>query len=768
MLSRIALTIGFVLGLLALGAAAQPVGEPGPSGIEWTMPVAQVSGKPLLQTKFSGPRSELSLEVEALQKVLAPADGMLIHSGALSSKLTGFVILHRDGWVSLIKSPLSWEQTSDLRSGSSIEKGQVLAVVRGGRTQIMRQLGWSLHRTGGTDLAGELRAWAGRVDSAEGRPPWVERLQQSPEVNLKGLLGYGTLQLNLQAGSNPDDCSVRIAGWQTACQLAEQQDLLLPIGYYKLEVQSGKFFKSTATATSFVSSMDTIVQRIEKDDKGNYLASGYVVEQREARKAALASAPESATAVPSVDAAAAAQREQAEAAERERQLALVEEARQKQEAEARREQDRLAREAVLQAQQTRARLQALADEEARQKREAEAREQARLQMEAEAREQARLANEARLLAQQREAARKEQQEKAEQAERVRLLALAQEQARAQREADALKERERAASELLLQAQQRDAARREQAERERQLALAQEQTRAKAEAEAQERAAALARQRETQELARVNAELNQLKAQMAKNQASSETVVAGVPPAMPAGSGKRRALVMGNDAYKDVPVLQNARSDARAMAAMLGRLGFEVATHTDLDERGMKQAIRNFKSRVRGGDEVVVFFAGHGVQLGATNYLLPVDIHGQSEDQVRDEAIPLQRLLDDIQDTKAGFALAIIDACRDNPFKTATRAIGGRGLAATSAATGQMVMFSAGTGQQALDRLGPNDKEPNGLFTRVLLKEMDKPGVSIERLVRNVRNEVARLSKTVGHDQVPAVYDQTLGDFFFKP
>ncbi len=78
------------------------------------------------------------------------------------------------------------------------------------------------------------------------------------------------------------------------------------------------------------------------------------------------------------------------------------------------------------------------------------------------------------------------------------------------------------------------------------------------------------------------------------------------------------------------------------------------------------------------------------------------------------------------------------------------------------------MFSAGTGQQALDRLGPQDSEPHGLFTRVLLKEIDKPGVSIERLVRNVRNEVARLSKTVGHEQVPAVYDQTLGDFFFRP
>lgn len=183
---------------------------------------------------------------------------------------------------------------------------------------------------------------------------------------------------------------------------------------------------------------------------------------------------------------------------------------------------------------------------------------------------------------------------------------------------------------------------------------------------------------------------------------------------------------------------------------------------------MKDAIRQFKSQIQGGDEVVVFFAGHGVQLGTANYLLPVDIRGQSEDQVRDEAIPLQRLLDDLQDSKARFAMAIIDACRDNPFKTVNRAIGGRGLAGTAAATGQMVVFSAGVGQQALDRLGQNDPSPNGVFTRVLLTEMQKPGLSVDRVIRNVRNEVVRLSQSIGHEQVPAVYDQAIGDFYFKP
>jgi hypothetical protein len=146
----------------------------------------------------------------------------------------------------------------------------------------------------------------------------------------------------------------------------------------------------------------------------------------------------------------------------------------------------------------------------------------------------------------------------------------------------------------------------------------------------------------------------------------------------------------------------------------------------------------------------------------------VDIRGDGEDQVKDESILLQKVLDEFDEKKAKFTLAVIDACRDNPFKTKGRAIGGRGLAPTSAATGQMVMFSAGAGQQALDRLGDQDKERNGLFTRIFVKEMQKPGISVDRVLRNVRNEVVRLAKSVGHEQTPALYDQAIGEFYFRP
>jgi len=230
---------------------------------------------------------------------------------------------------------------------------------------------------------------------------------------------------------------------------------------------------------------------------------------------------------------------------------------------------------------------------------------------------------------------------------------------------------------------------------------------------------------------------------------------------------RKALVIGNDTYKSVPKLLNAREDARTIASNLTAVGYQVTLKLDLDEKEMKAALRIFAEQVQGGDEVLFFFAGHGVQLGSTNYLLPIDLAGNSEAQVRDEAIQLQRILDDMSDRKAKFTLAMIDACRDNPFKSSGRAIGGRGLAPTTAATGQMVIFSAGTGQQALDKLGNTDKNKNGLFTRVFVQEMQKPNLSVDRVVKNVRNKVAELAKTVGHEQVPAIYDQVLGDFYFK-
>jgi hypothetical protein len=720
MLLRITFFMLWIWGsLLHSAGAAAPADTPSAdAALQWALPVDASPDKPLLQTKFSGPRPGLWLEVNALQKVLVPADGTLLYAGGLSSSQTGFVIGHANGWISLIASPMSWERTAGIAVGAVVRQGQELAVVRGGRAEILRQLNWGVFKLGDARLRQELLAFVPEAGAAI-RDQLFARLLQLPAVNVKGLMDFGSLQLGLNAGNNLDDCTVRFLGVQMPCRSAEQQDFLLPVGIHKLEVQTGRVFKSTNTTVHFISKTDTIVQNIEKDERSNYLATAYAVDRSE------------------LEADASEIQTQALKLEQDMQSAVAESLKGTKEAEA------LVPVQALKLEQDR---QLATAENLKRQKEAEALAQA----------QALKVEQDRQLAAAESLKRQKEAEALAQAQALKL-----EQDRQLAAAESLKRQKEA--EVLAQAQ----AQALKLEQDRQLAVAQSLKRQKeAEALAQERLAQEARQRDTQEILRVNAELTKLKEQLSQMQAQKVTALDVPVSSNDARTGMRRALIMGNDAYKEVSVLQNARSDARAMSKTLGRLGFEVSTHLDLTERGMKEAIRTFKSQIRGGDEVVVFFAGHGVQLGATNYLLPVDIRGQSEDQVRDEAIPLQRLLDDFQDTKARFALAIIDACRDNPFKTAGRAIGGRGLASTSAATGQMVMFSAGTGQQALDRLGPQDREPHGLFTRVLLKEIDKPGVSIERLVRNVRNEVARLSKTVGHEQVPAVYDQTLGDFFF--
>lgn len=229
---------------------------------------------------------------------------------------------------------------------------------------------------------------------------------------------------------------------------------------------------------------------------------------------------------------------------------------------------------------------------------------------------------------------------------------------------------------------------------------------------------------------------------------------------------RYALLIGNDSYQDVPGLKNARADADLMAQALKKAGYNTTVVKDRNLKQMKDDVRAFKAHVKGGDEVVFYYSGHGVQIDAMNYLLPIDVRGDSEDQVRDDGLALSRVLDDIRQQKPALTLAVVDACRDNPFKGLGRAIGGRGLTGVGGANGQMVIYSAGEGQQALDSLSQSDPVKNGLFTRVFVKEMERPGVPVDQVARKVRSEVNRLAQSVNHEQVPAIYDQVIGQFYF--
>jgi hypothetical protein len=148
-------------------------------------------------------------------------------------------------------------------------------------------------------------------------------------------------------------------------------------------------------------------------------------------------------------------------------------------------------------------------------------------------------------------------------------------------------------------------------------------------------------------------------------------------------------------------------------------------------------------------------------------LLPIDIEVNSESEVEKTAYDLLTLTEKLADAKPAFSLVIIDACRDNPLKSKGRSIGNaRGLSAIEAPKGQMIVYSASRGQQALDRLLEKDPNPNSVFTRELLARMKNPGVKIDDLMRDVQNSVEELSKSVGHEQRPAIYNETRGHFYF--
>ena len=231
--------------------------------------------------------------------------------------------------------------------------------------------------------------------------------------------------------------------------------------------------------------------------------------------------------------------------------------------------------------------------------------------------------------------------------------------------------------------------------------------------------------------------------------------------------KRVALVIGNDNYLTVSKLKKAGNDANAMARELRNAGFAVQLHQNLNYRATVRAVESFSQGIQGGDEVVVFYAGHGVQIKNGSYLLPTDIEVKSESEVEKTAYDLLTLTEKLAEAKPAFSLVIVDACRDNPLKSKGRSIGNaRGLSAIEAPKGQMIVYSASRGQQALDRLLEKDPNPNSVFTRELITRMKVPGIKIEDLMRDVQNSVEELAKSVRHEQRPAIYNESRGNFYF--
>ena len=234
--------------------------------------------------------------------------------------------------------------------------------------------------------------------------------------------------------------------------------------------------------------------------------------------------------------------------------------------------------------------------------------------------------------------------------------------------------------------------------------------------------------------------------------------AATRPSIP--GGPKQALVIGNSAYTHTSPLKNPVNDAKSIGNTLQQLGFEVTTLLDVNQRQMEQALRRFGSRLRDQNGVGLFYyAGHGMQVAGENYLLPVDINPSTETDVRYDAIPIGKLLGQMDAAGNGMNIVILDACRNNPFARSFRSES-RGLAQVIAPTGSFISYATAPGDVAADGEGDN-----GLFTAKLLTHMRTPGLKLEDVFKRVRADVQRESND---KQVPWDSSSVTGDFFFVP
>jgi Caspase domain/Bacterial SH3 domain len=263
--------------------------------------------------------------------------------------------------------------------------------------------------------------------------------------------------------------------------------------------------------------------------------------------------------------------------------------------------------------------------------------------------------------------------------------------------------------------------------------------------------------------------------LVRNVAAALLLISGILSLMSAESfaAKRMALVIGINNYVEIPKLEKAAGDAEAIGQTLAALGYKVTTALNPDRRNFNFALAKFYADIEPGDTVVVHYSGHGIQIENDNYLLPADVPAPTDgnpELLKSESIRLLTVIDTLAEKGAGASILIIDACRDNPFaKAGKRSIGGtRGLANVATAKGSFIMYSAGAGQAALDRLGEQDTVQTSVYTRVLLARLATPGAKLRDLAASVRDEVEVMGKSVGHDQRPAYYDDLPADFSLAP
>ncbi|MDE5457898.1 peptidase [Bradyrhizobium sp. CSA112] len=246
-----------------------------------------------------------------------------------------------------------------------------------------------------------------------------------------------------------------------------------------------------------------------------------------------------------------------------------------------------------------------------------------------------------------------------------------------------------------------------------------------------------------------------------------SVICMVFTAGAASAEKRVAFVVGNGAYKNVAPLPNPSVDAKAMAATLRNVGFEVVEGSNLTRDKMTERLLDFGKKAQGADVALFFYAGHGIAISGTNYLLPIDADIKSEMDVKlGAAINIDLTLEQTMGD-AKVKLVFLDACRDNPFaakiksNAATRSVNVQtGLAEMKSGEGTLIAFATGPGQTALDGQEGN----NSPFTRALLANLTQPGVEIQQAMTKVR---AQVNEETSKGQLPWGHTNLIGTVYLN-
>ena len=215
-----------------------------------------------------------------------------------------------------------------------------------------------------------------------------------------------------------------------------------------------------------------------------------------------------------------------------------------------------------------------------------------------------------------------------------------------------------------------------------------------------------------------------------------------------GSEQRVALVIGNGQYEHIDTLKNPVNDAMAMARVLRTMGFEVIELINGNRPAMRDSINKFETLIHREVEVALFyFAGHGLQARdedhSKNYLVPIDANMQREHEVPDACISANWVLRMLQAREGNRVnLIILDACRNNPFRSRSfRTTGGQGvvgLASMSAPSGSVIAYAADAGQVAWDGEGRHSP-----YTGSLISHINTPGATIFDVFTRVAGDCTR-------------------------